>query len=226
MARRWPAPTTAHGSPRRSHPARPRRPTESKSASPKRRARRQSRGLWATPYLSGSLRPRRLNRKGSCETRRRSTGRLAIGLLSMHRAPRAAWNWRPAGPSSNARSISPGDWRPGHLRARYAALVVPIHGDALLAFDQITVTASAPRPTRVSAQIRIPQGAGLRWRRSIYLDETPRTLTVRLSDMRPIEAPPGTALDLSKADTLLFVVDTVNAYQARWVRSLSPTSAG
>ena len=29
--------------------------------------------------------------------------------------------------------------------------------------------------------------------------------------MRPIEAPPGTALDLSKADTLLFVVDTVNA---------------
>jgi hypothetical protein len=34
---------------------------------------------------------------------------------------------------------------------------------------------------------------------------------VDIGDMRPIEAPPGTALDLSKADTLLFVVDTVNA---------------
>ena len=105
------------------------------------------------------------------------------------------------------------NWRldAGTPSSQYAALVVSIHGDALVAFDQIAVTASAPRPTRVSVQVRIPQGGGLRWRRSIYLDETLRTLTVRLSDMRPIEAPPGTALDLSRADTLLFVVDTVNA---------------
>jgi hypothetical protein len=88
---------------------------------------------------------------------------------------------------------------------------VPIRGDSLPAFDEIAVTGSAPRPTRVSVQIRIPQGSGLRWRRSIYLDETPRTAIVDIGDMRPIEAPPGTALDLSKADTLLFVVDTVNA---------------
>ena len=54
-------------------------------------------------------------------------------------------------------------WRlaAGPPSGQYAALVVPIHGDALRAFDQITVTVSAPRPTRVSVQVQNPAGRGI-----------------------------------------------------------------
>jgi len=130
----------------------------------------------------------------SIERAQTSEGRVEIA--APNGPPALQFNWRLGG---------------GPPSGQYAALAVPIRGDSLPAFDEIAVTGSAPRPTRVSVQIRIPQGSGLRWRRSIYLDETPRTAIVDIGDMRPIEAPPGTALDLSKADTLLFVVDTVNA---------------
>ena len=52
---------------------------------------------------------------------------------------------------------------------------------------------------------------GLRWQRSIYLDSTAREIVVPFAEMTPVEAPPGTRPDLSKVDTLLIVVDTVNS---------------
>jgi hypothetical protein len=64
---------------------------------------------------------------------------------------------------------------------------------------------------RLSVQLRVPDRKGLRWQRSVYLDSTPRTVVVPFSDMRAIEAGPGSQLDLQRADTLLLVVDTVNA---------------
>ncbi len=133
---------------------------------------------------------------GAWDIERAPTSQGRVEIAERNGPPALQFNWRL------------GEGTPS---GQYAALVVPIHGDALRAFDQIAVTAAARRPTRVSVQIRIPQGTGLRWRRSIYVDQTPRTAIVAIGDMRPIEAPPGTALDLSKADTLLFVVDTVNA---------------
>ncbi len=97
-----------------------------------RRARRQSRGLWATRYSSGSLRPRRLNAKRfvrdvaafdgtlghldhrAC-TELRGPVELATGRAIEQRALHFTWRLA-AGPPSG----------------QYAALVVPIHGDALL----------------------------------------------------------------------------------------------
>jgi hypothetical protein len=98
----------------------------------------------------------------------------------------------------------------GQPSGQYAALAVPIRGADLARFTDLSITASSSRPMRLSVQIRIPEGHGLRWQRSIYLDRSPSSVHVVLRDMTPIEAPAGTPLDVAKADTLLFVVDTVN----------------
>jgi hypothetical protein len=99
----------------------------------------------------------------------------------------------------------------GAPSGQYAALVVPVQGAIVKEFTSLSVRVHARHPLRVSVQVRIPQGGGLRWKRSIYLDEAARDIVIDLNDMKPIEAPPGTRLDLSRIDTLLIVVDTVNA---------------
>ena len=65
---------------------------------------------------------------------------------------------------------------------------------------------------RVSVQVRVPsRREGERWQRSVYVDETPRDLSVFLDDLRPIGPTSSWKANLSKADTLLLVVDTTNA---------------
>jgi hypothetical protein len=94
--------------------------------------------------------------------------------------------------------------------AEYAALVHPVSlpaSAAVLAF-----TGAAPAPMRVSVQLRAPKGHdGERWQRSVYLDATPRDLVVPFDDMRPTaDTRVGQPL-VGGIDTLLFVVDRVNA---------------
>ncbi len=65
---------------------------------------------------------------------------------------------------------------------------------------------------RVSLQLRLPGGPdGRRWRRSVYLDETPRTITASLQDFDPVEPYTSQRPVVSPIQTLLVVVDTVNA---------------
>ncbi len=91
----------------------------------------------------------------------------------------------------------------------FAAAVIPLGGPLEIG-SSIRFTGRADRPMRVSVQLRSPgPGDGNRWRRSIYLDETPREFTVALTDMRPVAAVPIISA-LSEVDSLLFVVDTVN----------------
>ncbi|MBP1634470.1 MAG: Histidinol phosphatase of the family protein [Acidobacteria bacterium] len=96
----------------------------------------------------------------------------------------------------------------GRPSGQFAALVAPIRvgGASALVFE-----ARAAQPMRVSVQLRAPAGReGERWHRSVYLDETPRQVRIRLADMAP--AGPTTSATPSRAvvDNLLFVVDTVN----------------
>jgi hypothetical protein len=67
------------------------------------------------------------------------------------------------------------------------------------------------RPMRVSVQLRSPGGReGQRWRHSVYADSEDRLVRLPLSDFVPV--PPVTSgPELSTIDSLLFVVDTVNA---------------
>jgi hypothetical protein len=114
----------------------------------------------------------------------------------------------------------------------YAALVArtPIpRGAAGIAF-----VARADRPMRVSVQLRMPTaGEGLRWRRSVYLEPTPREVFIPFADMRPVGPVPHGPPTISAVRALLFVVDLVNSaptsagrFVVKDVRFYAPTVAG
>jgi hypothetical protein len=117
---------------------------------------------------------------------------------------------------------------------QYAALALPVSGADFVDADRLRVTLQAPRPMRISIQVRVPDGGGLRWQRSVYVDATPRALEVPFSEMHAIEGGRDARLELSRVNTLLLVVDTVNAVPGSagecWVGPVSvlrrmPTSA-
>jgi hypothetical protein len=98
----------------------------------------------------------------------------------------------------------------GAPHGQYAALAVPVTPDA--GIDRVEFSARADRPMRLSVQVRLPGGKdGQRWRRSVYVDETARAIVVRLQDFEPADAPTTRRPIVAPIQTLLFVVDTVNA---------------
>lgn len=93
----------------------------------------------------------------------------------------------------------------------FAALVMPA-GAALAGSHRVMFMGRSDRPMRLSVQLRVPNGpAGERWHRSIYLDTTPRQFTIDVDDLRPRGATTQPRPDLSAVQSVLFVVDTVNA---------------
>jgi len=91
----------------------------------------------------------------------------------------------------------------------YAALVMPA-GPALASSDRLRFTARADKPMRVSVQIRTSSGGGERWHRSVYLDTTPRDVSVFFDDVTPVGATRTRRPALETIDSVLWVVDTVN----------------
>jgi len=92
----------------------------------------------------------------------------------------------------------------------YAAVVAGIEaGDAL---QTIEFVGRADRPMRIVVQVRMPGGGpeGLRWRRSVYLNETPRTIVIPLTEFEPVDTAAGLRLT-GLIRSLLFVADTVNS---------------
>lgn len=90
----------------------------------------------------------------------------------------------------------------------YAAFVMPA-GQLLPRYDRLLFTARAERPMRASVQFRLPNGD--RWRRSIYVDEEPRQVTVFFDAVRPAGATATRRMPLGSVRDVLFVFDTVNA---------------
>lgn len=92
----------------------------------------------------------------------------------------------------------------------YAALVVAA-GPGLSAHDRLTFKARADRPMRISVQLRVPTpGPGERWHRSVYIDPDPREVSVFFDDVLPRGQTSRRRPVLSKVDSVLFVVDSVN----------------
>jgi hypothetical protein len=86
-------------------------------------------------------------------------------------------------------------------------------GDALESFDRIEFIGSASAPMRVLVQFRLPGGVdGERWSRSVYLDPTPRPITVRMTDVTPVGFTPAPTRRpvVARVKSILFVLDTLN----------------
>lgn len=93
----------------------------------------------------------------------------------------------------------------------YAAIVRPVDRERERGFDRIVLAGRASRPVRISVQVRLPVGPdGLRFRKSVYLDETPRTVIVRLQDMQPVGQTTQRPI-VAHVQEMLIVVDTINA---------------
>jgi hypothetical protein len=78
-------------------------------------------------------------------------------------------------------------------------------------YTAVSFTGRANRPLRVSLQLRASTGQGSgRWRRSVYLDETPRTVILPFAGFRPAQNGSAPAPPLESIASLLFVLDSMN----------------
>ena len=92
----------------------------------------------------------------------------------------------------------------------FVAFVMPA-GSEIGGYDRLMFTGRASRPMRLSVQLRQPRGeAGERWHRSVYLDSSPRTITVHFDELRASDVTSNPSPALENVEAVLFVVDTVN----------------
>lgn len=81
----------------------------------------------------------------------------------------------------------------------------------LATFDRLVLRASADRPTRVWLQLRTPADGGHRWGQSVYLDATPRQVTLPFDRFLSLDRRDDMRVPLERVSALLVVVDTVHA---------------
>ena len=139
----------------------------------------------------------------------------------------------PANPPSTRAVLHTGSWRvekdplsqgdvrdsDGLLTLRYALAEGP-RGNQFVAaaadlgenagFGAIVFRGRASRPMRVSVQLRFRPN-GERWVKSVYLDQEERAIGVPVKDMVHAERTASAAPPSESAQSLLFVVDLVNA---------------
>jgi hypothetical protein len=129
----------------------------------------------------------------------------------------SSWNIESDPTSEGSRRLDDGrlrfDYRLGDgvPAGQYAALVEDDRSG--LGIDAIQFVGQASSPMRVSVQVRLPEGrgsTGQRWRRSVYLDATPRAVRLLLRDFEPADHPTARRPIVTPIGSLLFVVDTVN----------------
>ena len=98
----------------------------------------------------------------------------------------------------------------GAVNGQYAAVRFPLNG--VRGRDRLQMRARADRPMRLWIQVRAStMGRGERWGRSIYLDETFRTVEVPFDEFQPLGATSSSTPPLDAVDALLLVVDTLNS---------------
>lgn len=127
--------------------------------------------------------------------------------------------WRIEQHPGSSGAIEP---EPERLRVRYSLgggttgdqfIALAITAPALLRqFDRVSFRGAAARPMRLNVQLRRLAGSdGQRWRRSVYLDQQPRDVTIFFDEMRPAGRTDTLRPDINNISDLLFVVDTTNA---------------
>jgi hypothetical protein len=99
----------------------------------------------------------------------------------------------------------------GGASSQFAALVRDLAAPP--DFAAVTFVGRASRPMRISIQLRFAQDGDQRWRKSFYADTVARPVTIAVDQLRPADRP-GRHPALSRASSLLFVVDLTNAAPA------------
>jgi len=92
---------------------------------------------------------------------------------------------------------------------QYAAIQLPTVG-GVAGFDRVRFTVRAGAPVRAWVQLRSGRESE-RWGATFYADQTARIVDVRLSSFVPIGATSSATPLLDRADSLLFVIDTLNS---------------
>jgi hypothetical protein len=115
----------------------------------------------------------------------------------------------------------------GKPAGQYAALSAALDGTN--SYDHVELTARADQPIRFWVQVRLPGGKdGVRWGRSIYVDSTPRTITLPIEAFTPLDKPSSAQPIAVRLRSLLLVVDTVNSRPGRrgtiWLSAIALTS--
>jgi len=91
----------------------------------------------------------------------------------------------------------------------FAAAVLPVAG--MGGANAIRLQARADRPTRVSVELRgVAAGTEGRWRHSVYLDGTSRSIAIPIDALAAVSAHQAPAPDLAAVRSVLIVVDGVN----------------
>ncbi len=131
----------------------------------------------------------------------------------------AAASWAIEAGAGSGGAVAPVSGSPGRLEYRwqlaaagegpYAALKLDTPAE-LARFDRVVLRATADRPMRLWLQLRTPAGGGHRWGSSVYLDGTPRQVTLPFSRFLSIDRRAGAAVPLDEVTALLLVVDTVH----------------
>lgn len=121
--------------------------------------------------------------------------------IEQHQSSRT--NWTSTGAGTRA-TFTLGS---GRSAGQYAALVHPLPTD--LGVDEVEFDIVASRPMRVSVQVRLPDAMrGERWLRSVFADNTPRHVRVRLSEFIPADRPISRTPVSAHLQSILFVVDS------------------
>ena len=78
-------------------------------------------------------------------------------------------------------------------------------------YTGVTFMGRANRPMRLSVQLRASTGQGSgRWRKSVYLDDIPRSVTLPFAEFHPVRNGLAPAPPLESIASLLFVLDSMN----------------
>jgi hypothetical protein len=140
---------------------------------------------------------------------------LAAATSRLVLEPGAAWAIEHDPASNGSATVEAAQLRfdftlgPGIPAGQFAALTTSVGGET--GFDRLQFVARAAEPMRLSVQARLPPGGeGQRWRRSVYIDDTPRLIVIRLEDLQPVDAGTTQRPLVSHVRGVLFVVDTVN----------------
>jgi hypothetical protein len=133
--------------------------------------------------------------------------------------PLAAGAWRTEHSPGSSASVTPEEpavafayrLAGGGVASQFAALVRDLAAPP--DFAAVTFAARASRPMRISTQLRFARDGDQRWRKSFYADTVGRPVRIAVDQLRPTD-PSGPRPAVSRASSLLFVVDLTNAAPA------------